>query len=73
MNYAFVENGIVTNIVWLSPANAHKFPNAVKIDDIPAGIGDTYTDGKFYREGKLLLTPLEEAETALRILMFGVE
>lgn len=71
MNYAIVEDGVVTNIVWLSPANASKFPNAVKMGDIPAGIGDTYKSGAFYRDGERILSPLEEAERALSILLYG--
>ena len=51
MTYALIENGVVTNIITLSPNNAHEFPNAVNIDDCPAQIGDTYEDGRFYREG----------------------
>ena len=73
MTYAIVEGGIVTNIVWLSSANAGDFPNAVKAGEIPVGIGDTYTDGVFSRDGKRLLSPLEEANQALNILLYGVE
>lgn len=51
MNYALIENGAITNIIYLSSANAHEFSNAVNIDQYPVGIGDTYTDGKFYRNG----------------------
>ena len=29
--------------------------------DKPVAIGDDYTDGKFYRDGSEVLTPLEEA------------
>lgn len=78
MNYALIENGVVTNIIWLYPGNAADFPNAVPMDDFPVGIGDTYTDGVFYRDGEKLLTPIEQAQTeqedmqeALNIL--GVE
>ena len=61
MNYALIENGIVTNIIWLYETNADEFPNAVKLGDRPVGIGDTYTDGKFYRDGNEVLTALEIA------------
>lgn len=66
MNYAIVENGVVTNIIWLYPDTP--FENAVPYGDIPVHIGDTYSDGKFYRDGELLLSPLEEAKIALEIL-----
>lgn len=33
MNYALVENVVVTNLIWLYPANAAEFPNAVPMGD----------------------------------------
>ena len=62
MNYALIENGVVTNIIWLYPGNADDFPNAVPLGDIPATMGDTYEDGVFYRNGEKVLTPLEQAQ-----------
>ena len=61
MNYALIENGIVTNIIWLYETNADEFPTAVKLGDRPVGISDTYTDGKFYHDGVEVLTPIEQA------------
>ena len=65
--YALVEDGIVTNIISLDSRNASDFPNAIKTADRPVAIGDTYTDGKFYRDGNEVLTALEivqlESET----------
>ena len=58
MRYAWIENGVVTNIIALNDRNASDFPTAVKLGDRPVGIGDTYADGKFYRDsedGKLYL------------------
>lgn len=69
MDYALIENGIVTNIIWLYPGNVQEFPNAVPMGDVPAGIGDSYIDGTFYRDGERVLTEAEramlEAEKAL--------
>lgn len=59
MNYALVENEIVTNIIWLHPTNAHEFSNAVQIGEVPVSIGDSYKDGVFYRNGKRVLTQSE--------------
>lgn len=59
-NMARIENGVVTNILWC----ADKEPETdtlVAPGDRPVGIGDTYSDGKFYRDGDEILTPLEEA------------
>lgn len=52
MNYALIENELVINVIYLHPMNAREFPNAIPIDDLPVAIGDTYIDGKFYRDGK---------------------
>lgn len=35
MNYALIENGIVTNIIWLLPTNADDFPDAVPMATVP--------------------------------------
>lgn len=64
MNYALIENGIVRNIIWLYPGNAADFPAAVPCGDYPVSIGDTYTDGVFYRDGERLLTPIEQERAA---------
>lgn len=74
MRYAIIENGTVANIIALRPANAGDFPGAVALHDRPVGIGDSYQDGKFYRDGEEVLTTAEENEmlrAALRTL--GVE
>ena len=63
--YALVENGVVTNIISLNDRNASDLPNAVKTYDRPVGIGDTYTDGKFYRDGSEVFTPLEIANNEI--------
>ena len=65
MRYAMVTGGVVTNIIALNDRNANDFPAAVKLGDRPAGIGDTYTDGKFYRDGVEVLTPMEQAQTEM--------
>ena len=65
MRYAIVTDGIVTNIIALNDRNASDFPTAVKLGDRPVGIGDTYTDGKFYRDGVEVLTPMEQAQAEI--------
>lgn len=61
MNYALIEDGVVTNIIWLYPGNAGDFPTAVPMGDIPAGIGDTWDGERFYRNGERVLTAAELA------------
>ena len=65
MNYALIENGIVTNIIWLYPGNVSDFPNAVPLGEVPAGIGDTYADGVFYRDGEKVLSAVEQAQKTI--------
>lgn len=60
MNYALIENGKVINIIYLTPSNASDFPNAISCDDLPVGIGDDYTNGRFYRDGKEILSLTEQ-------------
>lgn len=65
MRYAWIENGVVTNIIVLNDRNASDFPDVVRLGDLPVGIGDTYTDGKFYRDGVEVLTPMEQAQAEM--------
>lgn len=62
MNYALIENGVVTNIIWLYPGNASDFPGAVPCGDLPVAIDDTYDGEQFYRAGERVLTALEQAQ-----------
>lgn len=59
-NMAVITYGVVTNVIWCSDYTPEtdicKDPG-----DRPVGIGDTYSDGKWYRDGVEILTPLEEA------------
>lgn len=51
MRFAIIEENKITNVIVLNPETAGEFPNAVTIpENIHAGIGDTYRDGRFYRE-----------------------
>lgn len=68
MNYALVENGVVTNIIWLYEGNAADFPDAVRLGDRPVAIGDAYADGIFTRDGAVVQTPLEVAQGTIGAL-----
>ena len=57
---ALIENGAVTNVLWCSDSEPET-ATLVNPADRPVGIGDTYSGGKFYRDGVEILTPLEEA------------
>lgn len=61
MRYAMVTEGKVTNIIEMDRRNEQHFPSAVYTGSRPVGFGDTYADGKFYRNGLEVLTELEEA------------
>lgn len=65
MNYALIENGIVINMIVIAPYNLSDFPSAIPVGDKPVGIGDEYRDGKFYRDGKEILSELEQTRVML--------
>jgi len=73
MEYAWIREGKVVNIISLSPSNAQDFPCAVALRGVLAQVGDRYENGAFYRDGKKLLAPLEEANMILDELTGGVE
>ena len=58
---ALIENGTVANMLWCSDSEPE---TDILLDpaDRPVAIGDTYSNGKFYRDGVEILTPLEEAK-----------
>lgn len=58
---ALIENSTVTNMLWCS-ASEPETEFLINPADRPVAIGDTYSDGKFYRDGGEILTPLEEAQ-----------
>ena len=62
MRYAIVTGGAVTNVIALRETNAGEFPGAVALHDRPVGIGDTYSESKFWRDGEEVLTAQEEIE-----------
>lgn len=57
---ALIENGTIINMLWCSDSEPET-ATLVNPADRPVGIGDTYSDGKFYRDSVEILTPLEEA------------
>lgn len=61
---AQISGGVVTNILWCSDS-ALETDVLINISDCPAGIGDTYDGGKFYRGGSEVLTTLEEANAEI--------
>ena len=61
MNYAWIENGVVTNLIYLHPANAAEFPRAVPLGGVPAAIGDSWDGARFLRDGQPVLTAAERA------------
>ena len=69
---AVISDGIVTNMIWCNDAmqetETRKDPG-----DRPVGIGDTYSDGRWYRDGVEILTPLEDAEAAMAVFGFATK
>ena len=62
MNYAVIDNGIVTNIIWVNPDKPITFLTVVPIGDLPVAIGDEYRNGKFYHEGEEVTVPATEID-----------
>lgn len=59
-NMAVITDGIITNVIWCS--DSEQETDTLKSPaDRPVAIGDTYSDGKFYRDGVEILTQLEQA------------
>ena len=58
---ALIENGTIVNMLWCSDSQPET-ESLINPADRPVAIGDTYSDGKFYRDGTEILTPLEEAQ-----------
>lgn len=68
MSYAKIKDGVVVNVLSIRPSQAHEFPDCIPLHDVPAGIGDTYADGKFYREGVEIKSAAQELAEAQEIL-----
>lgn len=58
---AVLESGTVINMIWCRDSQ-EETDTLKSPGDRPVGIGDTYGDGRFYRGGEEILTPLEEAQ-----------
>lgn len=73
MRYALVEDGIVSNIIWLYSGNDYEFPNAIHIGELPVSAGDKYINGSFYHDGERLLTPSEKEGAYFLSYIEGVQ
>lgn len=69
---ARIADGAVVNIESWNDAQSET-DELVDTADKPVGIGDTYTDGKFYRDGAEVLSPLEEAQAELADMQAALE
>jgi len=58
---ARIKDGVVWNVEWADTSTAET-DTLKTVGERPVMIGDTYVDGKFYRSGNMVLTPLEEAQ-----------
>lgn len=63
-NMAFIENNVVTTILWCSDSEPQT-KTLVDVLDRPVAIGDTYDGGVFYRNGEPVLTALEQAHKTI--------
>lgn len=63
-NMAQIEGGVVVNILWCS-GDEPETDTLKDLQDRPVIIGDTYTGGRWYRNGAEILTSLEEAQAKI--------
>lgn len=63
-NMARIKNGLVMNIEWCSDKQAQT-ESLISLADRPVAIGDTYDGTDFYRDGEMVLTPMEEAQAEI--------
>lgn len=61
---AVISYGTITNMVWCN-SNTPETETLIDPADRPVSVGDAYENGKFYRNGGEILTPLEEAQKKL--------
>ncbi len=73
MRYAIIDNGIVTNLIWLAERTTAEFPGAANVDDRPVCIGDTLVDGRFFHNGQEVLSTEEQlADMQAALAVLGV-
>ena len=71
-NMARIENGIVVNVQWC-PDGMAETDTLKNINDLPVGIGDTYADGEFYRDGEMVLSQIERLQAELQDMLTALE
>ena len=57
-NMALLEQGAVINLLWCSD-NEPETERLVDCGERPVCLGDSYTNGKFYRDGQAVLSEAE--------------
>lgn len=60
-NMARIKNGIVTNIEWCADLDLET-DGLKNVYDLPVEVGDSYSEGKFYRGGEVVLSALETVQ-----------
>ena len=70
-NMALLENGLVTNILWCSDTEPET-DTMINCGELPVGIGDSYRDGSFYRDGEKILTAYELLEKQNAELVYAM-
>lgn len=64
---ALLDGDTVVNTLWCR-GDEPETDTMKEIGDHPVGIGDTYADGHWYRDGAEVLTPLEQAQNDVQRL-----
>lgn len=76
-NMARIKKGVVVNVEWC-PDNATETESLKEMHDLPVVIGDTWKDGKFYRDVEEIIplmaeTIRENEEYGQALMLLGVE
>lgn len=69
---AVLEGNTVSNVIWCSDTELET-DTWKDIGAYPVGIGDQYHDGKWYRDGEAILTPMEEMQKSVELLQLQLD
>ena len=58
-NMAIIVDGIVSAVNWYADREEEISETLVETNEKPVSVGDTYAEGKFFRDGEELLSEVE--------------